>query len=107
MANQGACQPAASADQTLTWDQACLLFPWKLALPACSQPFPGQDRYVTQKRGVVPTMGLGGIKVKLDGSRKESAFRYRRRRLNPWMGKIPWSRKWQPAPVFFLGNFHG
>ena len=21
-------------------------------------------------------------------------------RFNPWVGKIPWSRKWQPTPVF-------
>ena len=21
-------------------------------------------------------------------------------RFNPWVGKIPWSRKWQPAPGF-------
>ena len=24
-----------------------------------------------------------------------------------WVRKIPWSRKWQPAPVFLLGKFHG
>jgi len=24
-----------------------------------------------------------------------------------WVEKIPWSRKWQPAPVFFPENFHG
>ena len=23
---------------------------------------------------------------------------------NPWVGKIPWSRKWQHPPVFLLGN---
>ena len=22
------------------------------------------------------------------------------------VGKIPWSRKWQPTPVFLLGKFH-
>ena len=21
-----------------------------------------------------------------------------------WVGKIPWRKKWQPTPVFFLGN---
>ena len=26
----------------------------------------------------------------------------RRRRFNPWIQKIPWGRKWQPAPAFFL-----
>ena len=27
--------------------------------------------------------------------------------LNPWFGKIPWRRKWQPAPVLLPGKFHG
>ena len=25
-------------------------------------------------------------------------------RFDPWVGKIPWSRKWQLAPGFYLGN---
>ena len=24
-------------------------------------------------------------------------------RFDPWVGKIPWRRKWQPTPVFLLG----
>ena len=27
--------------------------------------------------------------------------------FNPCVGKILWSRKWQPAPVFLPGKFHG
>ena len=27
--------------------------------------------------------------------------------FNPWVGKIPWSRKWQPPLVFLPGKFHG
>ena len=27
--------------------------------------------------------------------------------FDPWVGKIPWSRKWQPTPVFLPGKFHG
>ena len=27
--------------------------------------------------------------------------------FNPWVGKIPWRRKWQPTPVFLPGNSHG
>jgi len=27
-------------------------------------------------------------------------------RLNPSVRKIPWSRKWQPTPVFLLGESH-
>ena len=26
---------------------------------------------------------------------------------NSWVGKIPWRKKWQPAPVFLPGKFHG
>ena len=33
--------------------------------------------------------------------------RCRRRGFNPWVGKIPWRKKWQPSPVFFLGESHG
>jgi len=27
--------------------------------------------------------------------------------FDPWVGKIPWSRKQQPALVFLPGKFHG
>ena len=27
--------------------------------------------------------------------------------LNPWVGKIPWRKKWQPTPVFFPGKSNG
>ena len=40
-------------------------------------------------------------------SGKESAYqcrRLKRYRLDPWVGKIPWRRKWQPTPVFLPGN---
>ena len=40
-------------------------------------------------------------------SGKESAHQYRRCRFNPWVRKIPWSRKWQPNPVFLTQKFHG
>ena len=33
--------------------------------------------------------------------------RCRRWRFNPWAGKIPWRRKWKPAPVFLPGESHG
>ena len=31
----------------------------------------------------------------------------RKLRFDPWVGKIPWRRKWQPTPVFFPGESHG
>ena len=27
--------------------------------------------------------------------------------FNPWVGKIPWRRKWQPTSVFLPGESHG
>jgi len=33
--------------------------------------------------------------------------RYKRRRFNSWVGKIPWRRKWQPTPEFLPGESHG
>ena len=40
-------------------------------------------------------------------SGKESACQCRRHRFDPWMGKIPWRRKWQPTSVFWHGKSHG
>ena len=31
----------------------------------------------------------------------------RRRGFDPWVGKIPWKRTWQPTPVFLPGKSHG
>ena len=31
----------------------------------------------------------------------------RRCEFNPWVGKIPWRRKWQTTPVFLPKNSHG
>jgi len=27
--------------------------------------------------------------------------------FDPWVGKIPWRRAWQPIPVFLPGESHG
>ena len=40
-------------------------------------------------------------------SSKEFAWQFRRCRFDPWIGKIPWRRKWQPTPVFLPGRSHG
>ena len=40
-------------------------------------------------------------------SSKESTYQSRRRKRHsfyPGVGKIPWSRKWPPAPVFLPGE---
>ena len=33
--------------------------------------------------------------------------RHKRYRLDPWVGKILWRKKWQPTPVFLPGKSHG
>ena len=35
-----------------------------------------------------------------------SARDAQRCRFNPWVRKIPWSRKWQPTPIFVPGKSH-
>ena len=43
-------------------------------------------------------------------SGKESACQCRRHKrsgFDPWVGKIPWRRAWQPTPVFLPGESHG
>jgi len=46
----------------------------------------------------------------LSRSDKESACQCRRCKrceFDPCVRRIPWSRKWQPAPVFLPGESHG
>ena len=52
-----------------------------------------------------PVTGENRLSRWLSG--KESACQYRRSRLSPWVGKIPWKRKWQLTPVFLPGKSHG
>ena len=43
-------------------------------------------------------------------SSKEPACQCRRCKksgFNPWVGKIPWRRAWQPTPVFLPGESQG
>ena len=40
-------------------------------------------------------------------SGKKSACQCRRFGFSSWVGKIPWSRKWQPTPVFLPWKSHG
>ena len=46
-----------------------------------------------------------GNSTGLDG--KESACIAGGPGFDPWMGKMPWGRKWLPTPVFLPGDFHG
>ena len=67
--------------------------------------------------GRVGLGGGGGVRSKHTqvgfpggASGKEPAGRCRRYkwcRFDPWVGKIPWRRAWQPTPVFLPGESHG
>ena len=53
-------------------------------------------------------MGVSGLTSWLSG--KEPACQYKKhkkRRMDPWVGKTLWRRKWQPTPVCLPGKFHG
>ena len=60
------------------------------------------------------TVGLGNRILTSGVSRwgfpKAHAYqdrRHKRCRFDPWVGKIPWRRQWQPTPLFLPGKFHG
>ena len=40
-------------------------------------------------------------------TREAPIYQCRRHRFDPWVGKIPWRRKWQPSPVLLPGKSHG
>ena len=48
-----------------------------------------------------------GTRRLTSGSDSRICLRCRRRGFNPWVGKIPWRRAWQPTPVFLPGEPHG
>ena len=46
-------------------------------------------------------------KPSLVAQRLKHLLQSQRAGFNPWVGKIPWRRKWQPTPVFLPGKYHG
>ena len=50
---------------------------------------------------VLPHMGFPG------GSDGRVRLQCRRPAFDPWVGKIPWRRKWQPSPGLLPGKSHG
>ena len=45
-----------------------------------------------------------GLDFPGDSDGKSICLQSRRPGFDPWVGKIPWRRKWQPTPVFLPGN---
>ena len=76
-----------SQERDPRWEGSCSLLTWLRKQKLC----------LSQK----------GLPRWLNG--KESACRCSRHRrcgFSPWVGKIPWRRKWQPTPVFLPGESH-
>ena len=60
------------------------------------------------KKMNIMDMQIAGLPWWLSG--KESSCqcrRFRRHGFNPWVGKVLWRRKWQPASVFLPEKSHG
>ena len=47
------------------------------------------------------------FRTSLVGQKVNNLPSCRRPRFNPWVGKMPWRRKWQPTPVYLPREFHG
>ena len=84
----------------MTWGPAVSLRPGVLTpgIPGLSSAWMSKIGYVTPyPKWRLPWWFSG----------KEAACQCRRCRFYPCVGKIPWRRKWQPAPVFLPREFHG
>ena len=53
----------------------------------------------------VLAFGVKGFPGGSDGQR--FCQQCKRPEFDPWVGRIPWRREWQPTPVFLPGEFHG
>ena len=69
---------------------------------------PCNRKFISQNRNkvLIPTtrdfpIGSSGKEPACQGRR------HKRHKFDPWIGKIPWRRKWHPIPVFLPGKSHG
>ena len=52
-----------------------------------------------------PTLQADSLPAGHKGSPKKETIR--KPGFDPWVGKIPWRREWQPTPVLLPGESHG
>ena len=64
---------------------------------------------VMASSGYMPSSGIGGSYSSFGASLMAQRLKHLSAmwEFNPWVGKIPWRRKWQPTPVFLPGESHG
>ena len=104
--------------KTITWGNICfkkkfefyvlnlIAYGLNLVLPFKKKaPFLFQCVYIMYIYSCTHIHIFYGLPRQLSG--KESACQCRRHGLGPWVGKIPWKKKWQSTPVFFAGKSHG
>ena len=64
---------------------------WQNFLSTCS-PVPGLQNCLLYQVALVVRTQCGS---------------HKRRGFNPWVGRIPWSREWEPTPVFLPAESQG
>ena len=77
------------------------------AFIGCTEGFPTWAEEVVKKKKKSCFMKLFHGLICPGGSYGNVCLKCRRPRLDPWVGKIPWRRKWQPTLVFLSGKSHG
>ena len=84
--------------------------PWGLGASSWPRPS-GSDAHFTSWPGssmhIWAALFLNSVGFPGGTVVKKSTYQCRRHAFNPWVGKIPWRRAWQPTPVFSPGEFHG
>ena len=73
-----------------------------LVSPSVSRPQVSTQMWfwVLSKKEVLAWAQLAHVLTRLNISKVNTGF-------DPWIGKIPWRRAWQPTPVFLPGESHG
>jgi len=72
------------------------------AMQETSVQFLGQKDSL--EKGKLPTPVFLGFPGSSDGKWQRICPQCGRSGFNPWVGKIPWRRAWQPTPVFLPGE---
>ena len=80
----------------------CFLFVLCSSFPFTAPSFYGFPGCLQQD---VPSFGASQVVLVVKNPPANAGDK--RCRFDPWVRKIPWSKKWQPTPVFLLGKFHG
>ena len=84
----------------LNWSPCVALLPLGFGAEGLGKQLNGHFKAAVSLMGSIPGEASG----------KESACQCKRcKRLgfDPWVGKIPQRRKWQPTPIFLRGKSHG